>query len=32
MMLDLMSSFPDGSIVIDSDLPESSIIDRVNVC
>lgn len=30
-MLDL-SSFPDGSIVIDSDLPESSIIDRVAMC
>lgn len=31
MMLDL-SGFRDGSIVIDSDLPESSIIDRVAMC
>lgn len=31
-MLDLTSSLLEGSIVMDSDLPESSITGRGNVC
>lgn len=31
-MLDLTSSLLEGSIVLDSDLPESSITGRGNVC